>query len=347
MKVNFKFLSALAGVAGGYAALTAIGRPPKITFRDKVVVITGGSRGLGLCLARQLAGEGAKLALLARDEAELKRAEQQLTATGAEVLTVPCDVTQQSEVDNAIRQVVSHYGRLEVLVNNAGVIQVGPVEHMTVKDFEDAMAVHLWGPLYTTLAALPHLRRQGSGRIVNISSIGGRISVPHLLPYSASKFALVGLSDGLRSELAKDKIYITTVSPGLMRTGSPPNALFKGRNREEYTWFAIGDGLPGISIDANRAAHQIIEACRRGDSELTITLLARLGVIANNVSPGLTAQLLKLTNALLPKPTGPNGDTSVTGWQSQSPLAPSLLTTLSDKATEENNEQKPSVISNQ
>ena len=85
---------------------------------------------------------------------------------------------------------------------------------MTVEDFEAAMRVHFWGPLYATLAALPHLRRQETARIVNISSIGGRIAVPHLAPYSASKFALAGLSDGLRAELAREKIYVTTVLPG-------------------------------------------------------------------------------------------------------------------------------------
>src|SRR5436309_7591109 len=107
---------------------------------------------------------------------------------------------------------------------------------MTVEDFEETMRVHFWGPLYATLAALPHLRKQDTGRIVNISSIGGRIAVPHLAPYSASKFALAGLSDGLRTELAREGIYVTTVFPGLMRTGSHVNAQFKGKRRAEFTW---------------------------------------------------------------------------------------------------------------
>ena len=89
-----------------------------------------------------------------------------------------------------------------MLVNNAGIIQVGPLEHMTIDDFEEAMATHFWGPLFTILAALPHMRGRGGRRIVNISSIGGKIAVPHLLPYTASKFALTGLSEGLRAELA-------------------------------------------------------------------------------------------------------------------------------------------------
>src|SRR5256714_1298474 len=130
-----------------------------------------------------------------------------------------------------------------------------------------ALAVHLWGPLYAMRAVVPQMRRQGGGRIVNIASIGGKIAVPHLTPYSASKFALVGLSDGMRAELAKDNILVTTVCPGLMRTGSPPNAHFKGRHRAEFTWFVLGDSLPLASIDARRAARHIITACRYCDPQ--------------------------------------------------------------------------------
>ena len=159
-----------------------------------------------------------------------------------------------------------------MLINNAGIIQVGPLDHMQPRDFEEAMAVHFWAPLHTMLAAIPHMRRQGGGRIVNISSIGGKIGVPHLAPYCASKFALTGLSDSLRGELAKDLIYVTTVCPGMMRTGSPFNAWFKGRHRDEFTWFAVSDSIPLMSIDSGRAAAQVIDACRHGDAAKGIAL---------------------------------------------------------------------------
>jgi NAD(P)-dependent dehydrogenase (short-subunit alcohol dehydrogenase family) len=220
------------------------------------------------------------------------------------------------------------------------VIQVGPIEHMQIEDFENAMAVHLWGPLYTMLAAIPHMKRQGGGRIVNISSIGGRVAAPHLVPYAASKFALVGLSDGMRAELAKDGIKVTTVAPGLMRTGSPPNALFKGQHRAEYAWFSISDALPLLSIDAPSAARQIIEACRHGDPELTITLRARLLAKANALFPGLTARMIALGNRMLPGPTDEAGNEIRSGWQSQSSVSPSILTRLSDRATDQNNQRR-------
>lgn len=114
------------------------------------------------------------------------------------------------------------------------------------------------------------MRARGGGRIVNISSIGGKVSVPHLLPYSPSKFALTGLSEGLRAELMKDNILATTVCPGLMRTGSPRNAWFKGRRSAESTWFAPGGNFPGLSMAAGHAAASILDAARYGEAEVVI-----------------------------------------------------------------------------
>jgi short-subunit dehydrogenase len=222
-------------------------------------------------------------------------------------------------------------------MNDAGVIQVGPLETMSAKDYRQAMDVHFWGPFHTINAVLPQMKRRGSGRIVNITSIGGRISVPHLLPYSASKFALVGFSEGLRAELAKDGIVVTTVTPGLMRTGSPRNAQFKGQHRAEYAWFAISDSLPGVSMSAERAARQIIEACRHGRSEITLSLPAKIATTIHGLLPGLTADVLGLVNRLLPR-AGGIGQRTALGWESESPAAPSVLTTLTERAAARNNE---------
>ena len=175
--------------------------------------------------------------------------------------------------------------------------------------------------------------------MVNIASIGGKVAVPHLLPYTASKFALVGLSDGLRAELAKENILVTTVCPGLMRTGSPRNALFKGRHRNEYAWFSIGDSLPGLSMNAERAARKILTAARRGTGRLVLGLPAKTAVLASELLPGTAAQLSKLGNKMLPKPSpAPRGYRARRGAESQSFLAPSILTHLSDTAAKKNNE---------
>jgi NAD(P)-dependent dehydrogenase (short-subunit alcohol dehydrogenase family) len=239
-----------------------------------------------------------------------------------------------------VREVVARTGRIDVLINNAGVIQVGPLEHMQRGDFEEAMAVHFWGPLHTMMAAIPEMKRQGGGRIVNISSIGGKIGVPHLTPYCASKFALTGLSESVRAEVAKDNIYVTTVCPGMMRTGSPFNAWFKGRHRDEFAWFVISDSIPGMAIHASRAAAQVIDSCRYGDAELVITLPAKLAVMINGVMPEAVATMMALANRIvLPSATGDSsGDHRHSGWQSMSDATPSKLTALTERAAAENNQ---------
>ena len=329
-----------AAAVAAVVAAQAWRRRPDYDFSGKSVVVTGGSRGLGLILARELADAGARVTIVARDAGELARAAEdiRLRQPFAEVLTIAADVRERDDAGRAIEQAFERFGRVDVVINNAGIIQVGPVDHMRLSDYEDAMNTHFWGPLYTTLATLPHMRRQGGGRIVNISSIGGRISVPHLVPYSASKFALSGLSDGLRYELARDNIVVTTVCPGLMRTGSPLNASFKGNHPQEYAWFAISDSLPLATIDAGRAARQIIAACRRGDAELVITVQAKLAILARTAAPEFFASVMSFINDLLPPPTGRDGDRTQLGRESESEWAPSALTEPTYRAAEKNNE---------
>jgi NAD(P)-dependent dehydrogenase (short-subunit alcohol dehydrogenase family) len=303
-------------------------------LNGKTVLITGGSRGLGLVMAREFAREGARVAICARDEAELQRAQTDL---GGEVMTIPCDVTNKQSVALMIDRVNSRFGGVDVLVNNAGVIQVGPIEVMTPADFEEAMKIHFWGPLNTIFAVLPAMRARKSGRIVNISSIGGKVSVPHLVPYSASKFALVGLSKGLRTELMKDGIKVTTVCPGLMRTGSPRNADFKGKHQLEYAWFSISDALPLLTVSAENAARQIVRACKRGEAELVISVPAKVAVLFESLFPEVMSQILAAVNQFLPG-AGGVGTQTMKGRDSKSAWSPSWLTTLNEEAAIRNNE---------
>lgn len=227
---------------------------------------------------------------------------------------------------------------MDVLVNNAGVIQVGPYEQMEREDFENALGVHLWAPLRLMQRVIPHMKRQGGGRIVNVASFGGKVAVPHLLPYCASKFALVGLSDGIRAEVAKDGISVTTVCPGLMRTGSHVNAWFKGQQEKEFALFSIANALPLFSINAARAARRIVEACRYGDPFVIITPQARAVHLLNAAFPNLMGDLFKVIGRLLPEPaTGTNQ--AKLGWESRSRLTPEFVTYLADKAIERNNEK--------
>ena len=327
-----------AGLVGGLALLSA--RRSAYEFRDKVVMIVGGSRGLGLVMARRFAAEGAAIVLCARDPGELLRAQSELESMGARVGAIACDVTDQQEIERAVSEIAAQFGPVEVLVNNAGIIRVGPLELQTQEDFEEAMQVHFWGPFYATQAVLPEMKRRGSGRIVNISSIGGKVAVPHLSSYCASKFALVGLSSAMRTELVQHGVYVTTVCPGLMRTGSHINAEFKGQNEKEFALFSVMDALPLTSVSAENAARQILNAARRGDAELTISVQAKLAARFNAVFPATTAGILELVNRFLPGP-GTNDTTAFTGLESTSGISPSIVTTLIDEAAEENNELKP------
>ena len=259
---------------------------------EKVVLITGGSRGLGRAMAREFAAYGARVAVCARDEEDLARVREEFSSRGDHFFSAACDVWHRDQVQSLLSSVEKALGLVDVLVNNAGTILVGPLEHMTVQDFEDVMRVNFWCAIHTTLAALPGMRRRGQGRIVNITSIGGKVAFPHLLPYTASKFALVGFSEGLRAELAKDGISVTTVFPDWMRTGSPRNAEFKGNDQQEYAWFTITDSLPGASMRAERAARQIVRACQNGESEVVLGLPAKLAVIAKESRPDCLATCL-------------------------------------------------------
>jgi NAD(P)-dependent dehydrogenase (short-subunit alcohol dehydrogenase family) len=331
-------LIASAGAVGvGLAARWAVRRSRAFGFRNRVVLITGGSRGLGLELARTFADGGARLAICARDEVELQRAEMDLKSRGAKVLAAQCDVTVRAQVDAMVRTVVAHYGSIDVLVNNAGIIQVGPMEEMRVADYDEAMKTHFYAPLFTTLATLPVMRGRKRGRIVNISSIGGKIAVPHLLPYTASKFALVGFSEGLRAELMKDNIYVTTVIPGLFRSGSPRNAYFKGRNKKEFAWFAAADAMPLISINVSRLARRIVNACRYGQAELMWPLVYNLQSRLHGLMPGLTSEISSIATSILPSPGG-IGAQRRTGAESDSSLQPEFTRQRNAQAAARQNE---------
>ena len=327
----------LGGTAAFVAARAVRRKLKEYALAGKSVLITGGSRGLGLELAREFARQGARVAICARDAEELKSAARKLQQEGYAVLALPCDLSKREQVEALIKEVSQHFGQLDVLVNNAGIISVGPVEEMTASDFELVMQTNYFAALYAILAVLPEMQARRAGRIVNISSIGGKLSVPHLMPYSASKFALAGLSKGLRAELQKDGIAVTTVYPGLMRTGSPRNATFKGQHRAEYAWFSISDAAPLISMNAARAARQIVAACKNGTGEIVLSLPAKLAARLNAHLPALTADLLGLVNQLLPGPGG-IGQASATGQESESSWSPSWLTQLNEEAAQRNNQ---------
>jgi len=306
-------------------------------LKDKAILITGGSRGLGLVMARQLIEAGARLAICARDEIVLELARIELEQQGGQVLALPCDVTDRSQVEQMVQQVRDRFGAIDILINNAGMDIVGPMGEMTMQDYDDTMKLHFWAPLYTTYAVLPQMLQRQAGRIVNISSIGGKVIFPHMLPYCASKFALTGLSEGMRTELAKEGIAVTTVCPGFIRTGVLDRVIFKGQHRKEYAWFSIGDSLPLSSSSAERVARSTIAALKRGDAEAILSLPAQIATRFHGLFPGLNSNLLGWINRFLPAAGGIGSDRAL-GKDSRSFWWPAWLTFLSDRAARRNNE---------
>lgn len=337
--MNIRVLLPAGALLLGAWVTARITRTARYALRGKVALITGGSRGLGLVLARHICAQGGSVALIARDPDELARAKADLAPRGGVVLTAQCDLLDASQIKAAVRQIIDRFGKIDILINNAGIIEVGPLKHMTREDFERAMQLHFWAPYELVTQIVPEMRTWGGGRIVNISSIGGKVAVPHLAPYGVSKFALTGFSDAIRTELARDNIHVTTVAPGMMRTGSHVNAKFKGKHDLEFAWFSASAGAPLISMNADRAARKILAACRRCQPSLTLTFAARGAILGNALFPNLTGYAMRLVSRFLPKPVNGEGNELRSGFEVRR-LIPDWLTRSADKATARNNEIK-------
>jgi short-subunit dehydrogenase len=325
-----------AGLATAWALSRFVRRGADL--RGQVALVTGSSRGLGLAMARELAEQGCNLVICARDAEELQRAAAELSARGATVLAVSCDVGDREQVDRMVQQATDAFGGIDILVNNAGIITVGPLASQDVADFELAMRVMFWGVVYPTLAIVPQMLARGTGRIVNITSIGGKVSVPHLVPYNCAKFAAVGFSEGLHAELRRFGIRVTTVVPGLMRTGSHINAYFKGKNEAEYGWFSLSGTMPVVSMNANRAARTVVRALRRGDAEIFLTPQARAAAMIHGVAPGLTSKVLAAVNAMLPNAPADGGHERHLGRESETAVTRSPLTAFGKMAARDLNQ---------
>ena len=287
--------------AGRFLARTA--RRQRYALPGKRVVITGGSRGLGLAIAKHCLPRGADVCLMARDAEELERARATLSTSeqdAGSIMVVSCDVSNPDETNAAMQQVRDAFGQIDVLINNAGVIHVGPAENQDLASFQESMNVNFYGSLNTIYAVMPEMLDRRSGHIVNVASIGGLVAVPHLLPYSASKFALVGLSRGLSAELAAKGIKVLTVCPWLVRTGSHTKAHFTGNAQDEYQWFSAGATLPIISVSADAAAQAIVDAIEDGRSELLISGWSHMAGLTAQLAPAFTTMALSLVNRFLP-----------------------------------------------
>lgn len=294
-------LSALAGLGWATWMLMSFKKP--YDLRGKKVFITGGSRGLGLSLAWNLLFRGAEVTLVARDRDELVRARRILLGTfpDAKVWIDPCDVTNAEELAQSFQLAVHDMGAIDLLINNAGSILVGPFSTMRKEDFEAQMKLHLYAVIEATQLIVPYFKSRGGGRILNICSLGGKVALPHMLPYDASKFALSGFSQGVGAELARENIRVTTAYPTVMRTGSPVQAVFKGHHKKEFQWFETIDNSPLLSMGADTAAKKILNAVCEGKSEIILSVPAKARMLLATFFPETMNALMGWAARLLPK----------------------------------------------
>ncbi|MBD6615916.1 SDR family oxidoreductase [Komarekiella sp. 'clone 1'] len=198
------------------------------------VLITGASQGIGKATALLFARKGYDLVLAARHADHLEAVAQELQGLDcAAPLTITCDVTDSSQVDTLVQKALEHYGYIDVLVNNAGIFASGPVEEFSLSDWHQVIDTNLWGYIHTINALLPHFLQRGSGTIVNLSSIGGKVPTPYLVAYCTSKFAVTGLTEALQAELQPKGIHVCGIYPNLIKTGLMERAIFRGKDEQD------------------------------------------------------------------------------------------------------------------
>ena len=310
-------LALAAAAAGVTAVVIAVTRALTATPPPEgaVVVVTGGSRGLGFAIASRFAQRPVNLVLSARNPDELERARQSLLERHPHLRPenlhlVPADLARPEDCQRLVAEAFARFGRIDVLVNNAGIIHVGPIEAMTADIFEETMRINFLAAMQTTWAALPRMLAQSAApgwknraAIVNISSVGGKMAVPHMLPYTAPKFALTGFSEGLYAEVKGKGIHVLTVCPGLMRTGGEDHAIFHGNIAAEEAWLKTSAKTPGVSTTPEHAARKIFDALAESRTEVTIELKAYLAARFAGLFPGAMQVLNRLSNDyILPKP---------------------------------------------
>jgi len=237
-------------------------------FRDKVVWITGGSSGIGEALALQFASQGARLVLSARREDELQRVKELCVNNGAAtdtILVLPLDVTNYAAMPAAVESVISSFGRIDMLINNAGISQRSRCEDTDMSVYRTIMEVDVLGPIAMTKAVLPLMLKQGSGHLAVTSSVAGKIGAPKRTGYCAAKHAMMGFFDALRAENASRGLQVTTITPGFIQTDVSINAL-KGDGSE----FGKTDDNIANGMDVTRCAEVIMKGFRKGIPEIAV-----------------------------------------------------------------------------
>jgi len=239
-----------------------------MNFKNKVVVITGASSGIGAAAAEKFAKKGANLVLVARRKEKLEQVEKNLSKYSIKTLIQVCDVSDKEQVKQMSEKVIETFSKIDILVNNAGFVIYGKVVELSIEDIESQMKTNYFGTIYCTKSFLPHLLKQNSGHIVNVASVGGSFGVPGIASYCATKFAMLGFSEGLHHELHDTNVGVTVVSPIMVRT-----SLFDHPSFKNFTKFATG-----ISLSSETVANTIIKAANSSRLEIVVPSVVRIGI---------------------------------------------------------------------
>lgn len=310
-RTAIKWTAALGLAAGaGALALAAARAARRIDLRDRVVIVTGASRGLGFAIAQEFARRGSRLAICCRHGADIARAVQALQRDGADAFGMACDASDPAQVQAFVERVLDRFGSIDILVNNAGQCFVGPASELTADDLEYALRNIFWLQYHPTMAVLPHMRARRFGRIVNVTSIGGKVPTPHQAAYNTAKYAATGWSETLAVELAKDGIRVSTVTPPPLKDGALMPVHFNGRAEEEFSWFARALTSPLSATDPDRAAWTVVDAAEHGDPQRAVAPLSWLTQRAHGLAPNLMTHLFALVDRFYLPAAGPPGQTS-------------------------------------
>ena len=237
---------------------------------NKVVVVTGASSGIGESTAKLLARHGAKVVLGARRKDRLDAAVKEISAAGGKAISVAVDVTKRAEVEALIKAAVDSFGRVDVIVNNAGIMPIAPIESLKVDEWDRQIDVNIKGVLYGVAAVLPHMQKQKSGHIINLASVFGiKVFAPGGVVYSATKSAVRALTEGLRMELHSQNIRCTMISPGAVATELPEGSSEEATRKNLREFYKTTMAIPANSI-ASAIAYAIEQPAEVEIDEIVI-----------------------------------------------------------------------------
>ncbi|WP_299758036.1 SDR family oxidoreductase [uncultured Pontibacter sp.] len=255
-------------------------------MRDKVVLITGGTSGIGKALAFAFGREGAKVAVSGRNQQNLDQTSQELSAAGIANLAVNADVSVEEQCQRMVQETVSKFGRLDVLINNAGISMRALFEDLDLDVIREVMDINFWGTVYSTKYALPYIKQYG-GSIVGISSIAGYRGLPARTGYSASKFAMHGFLETLRTELLHSGVHVLLACPGFTASNIRNTALAANGQQQGET-----PREEEKMMSAEEVAERILKATIQRKRDLVMTTQGKLAVWVNKLFPGLADKLV-------------------------------------------------------